>query len=252
VGAALAEQVPGHVAGGQPELVADGQHHVGVVLADAVADRRRLGCGGRHAGEAVAVAEQVRHRVVDEGGGLLRASTAGLRRDVGRHIPQPPVGSGQRGRAEQPGAVQGGRGQQQRAVVVHPLDHRGEPELDHLGDPLGPQQGDDVAVHVALDPAAGLSPGHLEPVRPPVLAAVARRRHDHQPLPQLRDRRVVLVAEALLEDVADPPGRTQVEAVVVEQGGAQHRGVETSRPRGSTQQLHLLMMAEKHFVRVTN
>ena len=46
VRAALAYQVPRHVPGREPDQVAQGQHHVGHVLADAAAARERLGRRG--------------------------------------------------------------------------------------------------------------------------------------------------------------------------------------------------------------
>src|SRR5208282_4750233 len=47
-----------------------------------------------------------------------------------------------------------------------------------------------------------------------------------QPLSQRLHRRVVFVAEALLENVADAPGGGQVEPAVIEHRGVQHRGIK--------------------------
>src|SRR5208282_5759774 len=50
-----------------------------------------------------------------------------------------------------------------------------------------------------------------------------------QPLSQRLHRRVVFVAEALLENVADAPGGGQVEPAVIEHRGVQHRGIKHHR-----------------------
>ena len=122
------------------------------------------------------------------------------------------------------------RGREHRGpVVADPFEHGGQPELDRLRHALGLQQCDDVAGRVPAHPAPHLRAGDLEPVRAQVLVTVPGRRHDDQPLPQRLHRRVVLVAEALLEDVADAPGRGQVEPAVIEHRRVQHRGVQHHR-----------------------
>ena len=74
-------------------------------------------------------------------------------------------------------------------------------------------------------------------MRPPVLAAVAGRRHDDQPLAQRLDRRVVVVAEALLQDVPDARGRAQVQsggdraASALEHRRIEHHPVASSSAR---------------------
>ena len=65
--------------------------------------------------------------------------------------------------------------------------------------------------------APGLRARHLELMGPPVLAAVPGGRHDDQALPQRPHRGLVLVAEALLDDVGHPPGGVQVQPLVIEQ-----------------------------------
>ena len=57
-----------------------------------------------------------------------------------------------------------------------------------------------------------------------MLAAVPRGRHDDQALPQRLHGRVVLVAEALVDDVGHPPGGVQVQPPVIKQPGPELLG----------------------------
>ena len=100
------------------------------------------------------------------------------------HGAQPLVGLGERGGRKQARGAQDAGGKHCGTVVAYPLDDGGQPELDGLRHALGLQPGDDVAVGVPAHPAAHGGAGDLEPVRAPVLVAVAGRRHDDQPLAQ--------------------------------------------------------------------
>ena len=199
------------------------------VLADAAAEGERLRRRGLHGGDAVLVRDRGVHRVADPLGALQRGVVA--RPQAVRERPQPVVGRGQPGRPQQLRADQGGGGQHGRPVGPHPFEDGGQPELDRLGHPVGPQPRHHVAVPVPADRAPGLHAVHVEPVRAPVLAPVPGRRHHHQPLPQRLDRRVVLVAEALLEHVRDPPGGVQVEPAVIEQRRLEHPRIQHHQPR---------------------
>ena len=78
VGAALAEQVPGDVAGREAAEPREREHAVGVVLADAGAAGPRLGGRGRDRGDAPVVAEVVVDALVDEVGELEPGRTRRL------------------------------------------------------------------------------------------------------------------------------------------------------------------------------
>ena len=185
------------------------------VLADAAAEGQRLGGGGLHRGDPVLVGDRGVHRIAHALGGFQRA--VALPAQAVRERPQPVVGVGQPGRLQQLRAAQRRGRQHGRPVGPDPFEDGGQPELDRLGHPLGPHQGHHVAVHVPADGAPGLDSVHVEPVRAPVLVPVAGRRHHDQPLPERLDRRVVFVAEALLEDVGHPPGGVQVQPAMIEQ-----------------------------------
>ena len=82
VRAALAEQVPGDVAGREAAEPREREHAVGVVLADAGAAGPRLGGRGRDRGDAPVVAELVVDEPVDELGELEPGRTRRL--ELGR------------------------------------------------------------------------------------------------------------------------------------------------------------------------
>ena len=182
VRAALADEVPGHVPGWQAQQVAQGQHHVGHVLADAAATGQRLGGRGPHRGDPAGVLQQAVHQVADPLRPVQRGHHRG--RPPGSEVAEPVIGGGQPGRGQQCGAVDGLQGRRGGPVAADPLHDGGKPELHGLGHVLGAQPGDHVAAGVPAHPAPGLRPVHLELAGPAVLAAVPVRRHDDQPLPQ--------------------------------------------------------------------
>jgi hypothetical protein len=167
---------------------------------------------------------------VDQGadppGGLQRR--LGAAPQAGRQVAQPVVGAGEPGGPQQAGTVQVRRRNDGRLVVADALDDGGEPELSGDRHVLGAEQRDDVAASVPAQAPLGRGTVHVQPVRAPVLTAVAAGRHDHQPVPQRSHRRVVVVAEVLLENVGDAPGGIEVHLAVIKQGCVEHPGVEHS------------------------
>ncbi len=214
----------GDIAGRQPDDVTEREHHVGRVLAHSPAPGQGLGGRRPHRGGAVLVTDGVVDQGADPPGGLQR--WFGPAAQAGGQVAQPVVGAGEPGGPQQAGTVQGRRGNDGRPVVADALDDGGEPELGGHRHVLGAEQGDDVAPSVPVQAPLGRGPVHVQPVRPPVLIAMAAGRHDDQPVPQRPDRRVVVVTEALLEDVGEVPGGIEVHPAVIKQGCLEHPGVE--------------------------
>ena len=150
----------------------------------------------------------------------------GAAAQAGGQVAQPVVGAGEPGGPQQAGTVQGRRRNDGWPVVPDALDDGSEPELNGNRHVFGAEQGDDVAASVPAQPLLGRGTVHFQPVRASVLVAVAAGRHDDQPVPQRSHRRVVVVAEALLENVGDVPGALKIHLAVIKQGCLEHPGVE--------------------------
>ena len=150
----------------------------------------------------------------------------GAAAQAGGQVAQPVVGAGEPGGPRQAGTVQGRRRNDGWPVVPDALDDGSEPELNGNRHVFGAEQGDDVAASVPAQPLLGRGTVHFQPVRASVLVAVAAGRHDDQPVPQRSHRRVVVVAEALLENVGDVPGALKIHLAVIKQGCLEHPGVE--------------------------
>ena len=150
----------------------------------------------------------------------------GAAAQAGGQVAQPVVGTGEPGGPQQAGTVQGRRRDDGWPVVPDALDDGGEPELGGDRHVFGAEQGDDVAASVPAQAPLGRGTVHFQPVRASVLIAMAAGRHDNQPVPQRSHRRVVFVAEALLENVGDVPGAIKVHRAVIKQGCLEHPGVE--------------------------
>ena len=237
VAAALAQEVAGHVAGGQAAQPAQAEHHVGVVLAHALGHAEGAGGGGVDVGRPRPVA----HQPVDPGvdvAGQVGAPLPARQEAVGGVL-QGVVGPGERRRMQETGVVQAVGPQAGGAVGRRPLGHCPRLELDQL---LHPGHADlDLVVaelvHLLLDPAGGAA--DFDPVLDPDLVAVAGGGHGHEPVAEVVDGPVVDVGHPLPDD--EPAGHDPrpvdlvgVEQVVVLADGHRHAGDSARWRAGAT------------------
>jgi hypothetical protein len=219
VGTDFADEMAGHIAGGDAEQSAQREHHVGVVLADALSRCEGLASRGVHPGPVEAVAHVPVHPAA-HGGGQVAARFAAARKLGGRGA-QHWVGLGE-SRREPVDVQRLARGALEvSSLPRQPFHEDRHVEVDRLLDFRDVYPKDDVAEPVATHPLAEAGLAHLEPVTDEPLVTVNRAGHHHQALPQGGDRGCVLVVEALLNPVGGPLSPAPVHGAVVAEVDAQ-------------------------------
>src|SRR6202042_984720 len=91
---------------------------------------------------------------------------------------------------------------------------------------LGVDPSDHVAVDIPAQGTARPGPAHLQQVPAPVLAAVPGGRDHDQPLTEGLHRRVVVVAEALLDDVGNATGGVEIQHAMIKERRLQDLRIE--------------------------